>query len=424
MKIPSAQSQRGSVLVTALVFGVIGGFMLGGYLMLIQTRSVQTHRSLAWNSALTVVEAGIEEAFTHLQVDANSPTNNNWTAGQVNGQTVYWKRRDLPDGSYFYVTNSGVSSGQPVIQSRGFVRAPLRSNEYISRLVRVTLTRPSSSFNKAIVVNTSISFGGSATIVDSFNSNIAPYTNTVHGTNGGLATNSKQSGALDVQSADVYGTVTTGPGGVVATGSSGTVGDVAWNATQTGIEPGWVADDMNISFLNNSLPPGVTWFPTTIKGPTALNTGYYTLTKTSMSGSDTLTITGKVVLYLTDDFNMTGNAFIRVSSGSSLTIYGGASTVKFAGQGIINDTGVAANVTYLGLPTNTKVDYSGGSAFIGTINAPQAAVSTSGNSGFYGAVIANSFNATGGSNFHYDEALGVTGTTGNATPLLTSYLEL
>jgi hypothetical protein len=46
------------------------------------------------------------------------------------------------------------------------------------------------------------------------------------------------------------------------------------------------------------------------------------------------------------------------------------------------------------------------SAFIGTINAPQAEVTISSPAGFYGAVIANSVNIYGG--FHYDESLGPT----------------
>lgn len=423
MKQPSSPSESGSVLVMAIVFGVIGGITLGSYLTLLQARNVQTHRSLAWNSALTVVEAGIEEAFTHLQADGNNFSANNWSATESGGTTMYWKRRDLPDGSYFYVTNSNVLTPQPVIYSRGFVRAPLKTEEYISRAVRVALIKPYRSFAKAIVVNTTMTFGGTVTLVDSFNSNLGPYTNGVHGTNGSIATNSRLEEAINIQNGNIYGAVTTGPGGTIDIGPNGAVGDSTWNATQNGIQPGWSGDDMNVAFIDNSLPPGVTWYPTLIKGATTLSSGYYALNKTTMSGNDTLTITGKVALWFRDDFNMTGNnTYIRIAPGGSLAIYASATT-KFAGQGIINDTGLAANLSYYGLPTNTKLDYAGGSAFIGTVKAPQTAFTVHGEAEIFGAVIADSYTATGNTKFHYDEALKDAKTDDGGLFVLTSYLE-
>ena len=80
---------------------------------------------------------------------------------------------------------------------------------------------------------------------------------------------------------------------------------------------------------------------------------------------------------------------------------------------------MAANFSYRGLPTNTKLDYSGGSAFVGTVNAPQAAFKLSGGSGMFGACILDTFTSSGGASVHYDEGL--------ATPgllTLTGYREL
>ena len=79
LHLASAQSQRGSVLVTALVFGAIAGIMLVACLQLIESRRVSVMRSHAWNSAIPVLEAGIEEAFTHLKVDNSDLTANGWT---------------------------------------------------------------------------------------------------------------------------------------------------------------------------------------------------------------------------------------------------------------------------------------------------------------------------------------------------------
>ena len=120
------------------------------------------------------LEAGIEEALTHLHEDADHPTANQWKAEEVDGQTAYWKRRALPDGSFFCVTNFGAASPSPIIVSAGYVRAPLQKDEFVSRIVRVTATNPPSVYSRAIAVNGSVKLSGGAT-VDGYNSTSGPY---------------------------------------------------------------------------------------------------------------------------------------------------------------------------------------------------------------------------------------------------------
>jgi hypothetical protein len=71
----------------------------------------------------------------------------------------------------------------------------------------------------------------------------------------------------------------------------------------------------------------------------------------------------------------------------------------------MNQTGFATNFVYYGLPTNTRVDLTGGSGFTGIIYAPQAALNLSGGSVIYGATISDTVSATYGFSFHYDESL-------------------
>jgi len=139
------RAQAGSTLVATVIISALIGTVLCSYLALIANRNQVAMRALAWNTAMPVLEAGIEEALTHLNRDSNSPTANYWTADQVNGKAVYWKYRALPDGSYFYVTNFNVASPSPIIQSAGYVRSPLSDNQYISRVVQVTATNPLAS---------------------------------------------------------------------------------------------------------------------------------------------------------------------------------------------------------------------------------------------------------------------------------------
>src|SRR5438270_13312468 len=88
--IHSTRSQQGNVLLTTMIFGGIACFMLVSCLALLQTRSAYPTRSLAWYSATPILEAGIEEAFTHLRDDiANLNAN-----GSANGSGgTYTKRR-------------------------------------------------------------------------------------------------------------------------------------------------------------------------------------------------------------------------------------------------------------------------------------------------------------------------------------------
>src|SRR6266446_1459167 len=251
------RAQAGSTLVATVIISALIGTVLCSYLALIANRNQAAMRALAWNSAMPVLEAGIEEALTHLNRDSSNPTTNYWTADQVNGQAVYWKYRRLPDGSYFYVTNLNVTSPSPIIQSAGYVRSPLSDNQYISRVVQVTATNPPTLFGRAIAANGTVKLSGGSQ-VDGYNSTNGPYDlSTNRNASGGIATNSKQDNAIDVGSAHVYGKAVTGAGGSVSY-AGGSVGDL----NQTfGIEDGWTGDDMNVSFQTNSPPAGTPFKP-------------------------------------------------------------------------------------------------------------------------------------------------------------------
>ncbi len=197
------RAQAGSTLVATVIISALIGTVLCSYLALIANRNQAAMRALAWNSAMPVLEAGIEEALTHLNRDSSNPATNYWTADQVNGQAVYWKYRRLPDGSYFYVTNLNVTSPSPIIQSAGYVRSPLSDNQYISRVVQVTATNPPTLFGRAIAANGTVKLSGGSQ-VDGYNSTNGPYDlSTNRNASGGIATNSKQDNAIDVGSAHV-----------------------------------------------------------------------------------------------------------------------------------------------------------------------------------------------------------------------------
>ena len=71
----------------------------------------------------------------------------------------------------------------------------------------------------------------------------------------------------------------------------------------------------------------------------------------------------------------------------------------------MNTPGFAKNFSLYGLPSCTQLSYNGNAQFIGTIYAPQAAVSLGGTTDAMGAFVVNSMALNGSLGIHYDEAL-------------------
>jgi len=408
------------MLMVTMITCLIIGTVLASFLVLISRRYNMTIRSAAWNAAMPVLEAGIEEGLAHLQADSN-PAANGWIATTIGGQPVHIKTRNLEDGSYYVVMIYNASSENPTLYSSGYVPGPT-GDGYLTRLAKVTATRPK-SFSAAIAASGLVTLSAGAT-VDSYNSCLGPYspTNSM-GTNGSIATNYGATPAIKVVGGHVYGTTTTGPGGTVDTGG-GAVGDKDWNATHTGIESGWSGDTMNVAFPSNAPPPGPYLSAPVINAGgsniTALASGTYLMASFS-SGLSTkpMIVSGNAVVYCQGNFLVSGTGYVKLLPGATLRLYVGG-IGSLSGGGLINVSGHPADFTYFGLPSNNNLTISGSSAFFGTINAPQAACTMSGLGGAYGAAIVKSYSSSGGSSFHYDECLSVA--TNNL--VMTSWREL
>ncbi len=115
--------QQGNTLVLTLVTTGVLGFVLVAYLSLVRSQNISNSRSQCWNQAIPVIEAGIEDALTHLNTHGLTNLNcDNWT--QLG--SIYYMKRSLY-GSYYVVTISNWSPTLPtlpVIESRGYVQAP------------------------------------------------------------------------------------------------------------------------------------------------------------------------------------------------------------------------------------------------------------------------------------------------------------
>lgn len=412
MKIKIVKIEGSALVATLFISGVLG-IVLVAYLNLVGNRNLATMRSLAWNSTMPAIEAGIEEALTHCYYNYQftNLSAQNWTLD--NGS--YKKSRNLGETRY-EVAISG--DRPPVITCRGYALRPMQTNE-ISRAVQVT-TRAEFMFSRPLTVKGGIELNGNNTLTDSFDSEdpahsdngLYPVAVGKRKDNGDIATTAGITGIIVGGNANVYGRASTGPGGSMLLGPGGAVGTHSWQNSNQGIQPGWFTDDMNMDFPDVTLPfspPGAPVAPGIVGGTAytgVLGSGIYQMTSINFSGSQKLIVTNNAVLYVPGNISFSGSAGIVVAPGGSLTIYCGGAVADFSGQGVANTTGSAFNFAYYGLPSNTAVSFVGGSGWAGTVYAPNAAFTAVGNGEFVGSIIAASATTTGNAGFHYDEALG------------------
>jgi hypothetical protein len=431
----NSRKQQGNTLLLTLVMTGLIGFLLASYLTLVRSQNASTMRSQSWNSTIPVIEAGIEEALTHLYKHGDDPSLHSQGWQKLAGVNVYALRRDLGRDQYEVTISNWVSGAPlqgPIIESRGYVVAPAVLTKaggpmfaaagtpapaQVVRGVRAN-TRRAALFGKGMVVNGTMDLGA-GTYIDSFDSaDTNKSTNgkwdiAKRGDNGSIATNSKDPGALDLNGADVYGNISTGPGGTPVVGG-GSVGDKAWvDGGSTGVQDGHYVDDMNVEFDPVEVPfTGGASLPE----PGVVNGVPYDMVlkdgvnyQVQSVRNKKIIATGKAVLYVRDSFEQNGQAVVEVATTGSLKLYVGGK-VDIGGNGIVNQTAKAENFMLFGLPTCTNIKFHGNGTFSGAIYAPNADLTLSGGGSgdgdFSGASVTKSVTFNGHFKFHYDEALG------------------
>jgi len=421
LKVKMWQGAAGSVLLVALGVTFLLGLGLASYLTLARQQNVSVARSHAWNAALAMAEAGVEESLAHInQGVLISLTNLNRTAnGWTFDGTVYRApRRNLQNGYYdAYITGDAY----PVIYATGYVNAPFFA-EPARRALRVT-TATDGLFVAAMAARLDIDFKGFGVETDSFDSSSALYSTdgkydpTKNKDNGDVATTM---GLLNVGNAKVMGTLRTGPEGNIQIGAQGSVGDQDWvDGGTRNLQPGHYLNDFNVDFPDVMVPftSGLVPQSMTIDGTNCywvLENGDYvpgSSAATTLPNKETILVTGKARLYIPGDFTMVGSSQIVVASGGSLAIYVGGANTTITKINVID--GNCANFNYFGLPSNESISMSGNDAMLATIYAPSAVLTLSGGGSdvidYQGACVAKSIKLNGHFKFHYDENLAKAG---------------
>jgi len=284
------QGQQGHVLVLTIVIVALISFILVAYLTLVSSQNTAVQRSQVWNSAVPIIEAGIEDALTHL--NTHGWTNiecDGWA--RVNGDRYQMTRQINTNDNSFYVVTiynwiAGYSNNVPNVDSVGYVELPqaradsgegpllaqLGGNSgrqpYLGRGV-TTRTGRDRIFTKALVARDSIELNGNGIRTDSFDSSDPAWsTNGLYDplrfrANGDIAVNGsiQNGGTISIDNANIFGHISTGPNGTVNLGPNGAVGDIGWQAGSAGIQPGYRASDMNVSFPDVTCPYTGGWTP-------------------------------------------------------------------------------------------------------------------------------------------------------------------
>ncbi|MFA5262552.1 MAG: hypothetical protein WC378_01915 [Opitutaceae bacterium] len=440
-------SQRGSVLLLALVFAIIIALFLGGYLKLTVSSMDTAQRSFFYQSLLSTADGGIEQALWSVNTGGTSAWDG-WSTVSPNGRRTTFDM-DLGQNSTAHVNvwveEANPTSGTtPTIVAKATVTPP-GGGPPMERWVKVTARRQG-AFTRGLVGRESVTFNGNGVTVDSYNSDLGAYNAalTGGGTNkydhGSVGVLNASNGAMSVGNGQVWGVAAIAASDATAiSGNHAIVGpygstDIVASAVQTNFTatfPDISAPTPAVSYTVGAL--GVTTLPRSGDLPNSDGYYYYNISGISLSGnaSKVLHIDDKVVLINANALNgisVTGQASISLGAQGDLQIYT-AGTVSIGGNGVTNENAPVKCAIWSTLTTasggSQSISVSGNGVLSAVVYAPNATLSLNGGGSggaVFGSMIGKTITLNGGAEFHYDEALGSAGNLGAWT--IQSWTEL
>ena len=278
-KVFKRMKRAASALVVALAICSIFSLFVVYYLSLIEQQNLLNSRSQTWNMAIAITEAGVEEGLENLNDNSSNLGAAPWS---YLGGSTYYRSNTLPDGNSYtvFITNT---LPNPVVVARAYVQAngmiSLAQNvsagffaaaglstapTTVTRAVRVNCSR-SSLFLAPLVAKKNINLNGNNIVTDSYDS--CDPTKSVNGQyvpgfysgdHGDIASNLGVVDSISGGNANIYGHAHTGTNttgqSTVAIGPNGAVGSHTWQASNKGLQDGWVLEDANFTFPDTTFP--------------------------------------------------------------------------------------------------------------------------------------------------------------------------
>src|SRR5258708_767073 len=150
MKIIVRNTRRseGITLFVTLAICAILSILIASYLSLVLTQRSSVSRAQAWNAALAVAEAGVEEGMAHLNsgVDPSHLATNTWNSL---GSGVVGKTNNV--GTSYYSVTIQTAGAAPVVTSTAFVPAPV-SGPTLTRTIQVVTKGKASSGGRGAII--------------------------------------------------------------------------------------------------------------------------------------------------------------------------------------------------------------------------------------------------------------------------------
>ncbi|OIQ95010.1 hypothetical protein GALL_230240 [mine drainage metagenome] len=439
----SLSSEKGSILIVALLLCAIIGISLASYIKLGKSVLDEANRSLYANASMNLAEEGLEEALYSLnqqvQNSSYSWTGAGWT---ISGSDVL---RAFTGFTFDQKTTGEVrvriynySSTNPRVVARSTVTLGGTTSPVIEKWVMIQLSK-ASKFDNGLVAKNSITFSGNNASVDSWNSDpdnnpatpAIPYSSSVAHDAGGIGSISVSVSAVLVNNANIWGYVATG-GAAPSVGSNGLIGPFG---TPSGtVVASRVSTDFTANFDAVSVPtqtpisiPAITSttsLPRAGDSPASDGKYYYTAPQIDFN-NQTLsiakrtgdTVSPNVVLILTDTSDSIdiggGSGEIAIQTGATFSVYA-PGDISIAGNGILNGgtTSATANQPIAmqiwgTAPTGSSqnIQIAGNGVLSAVLYAPQGNLKINGNGDVLGSMVANNVSVTGNAAFHYDESL-------------------
>jgi len=394
------------------------------------TRSAQTElqmgqKDLVGRQALSVAEAGINHAYSLISTNAASRPNppsacdTCWgfdselssggtggalaslgTTATLSGQSYRFRSfgGGTADGYYVHaVDNYDETSGanNPATDRDAKIYLVSRARVGSAERIVTALVTGNSLFPDGVFGNRKVLVSGGATM-DGFDSRDGAYSAATAGSIG-----VRSDGNIDVSGTNTVLKGDPTASGQVTVGGGGTVTGTPINgAPAISFPPVAVCGPPYSSSTGISCVPanGCSYSQSTGAlastanyATIALAGGTYCFKSITLQSHSTLQVSSPVTLYLTGLFDASGGSVVNTT--------GIASDLK------LFDSFVSSYKSNGDPNNNQSIQLSGGQQTYMAVYAPQAAVSFSGNSDFYGAVIADYVSDSGGTPVHYDGAL-------------------
>lgn len=413
------RSESGGILVTVLCMIVVLLAIAGSILETVSQEYRMSKRSLAWNQALTTAETGIEFGWNELNKLTAINTNGvfhasggPWTESPVGVFTSTTQTLTPTAGSEFATTYQvTLNTNTWTITSKGTASSAMMDIP-VSRTV-VIEADPVTPFEWAMLAKGQITFSGTNPTVDSWNSaDDGPYDVTTNRrSNGTIGSNGV---LIEAAGSELYGSIMTGPGGVVETAP----GFNQYSDTTTRNGTNTITDGLEVYIPDVSAP----WVygdgtHTVLDGDgddlTIPVTGTMEYEVGDINQDVEITGSGTVVLYIDDATQVGGDTFTitpsPVGSDLKVIIFAKGNVALGGNSGVNPPPGSPQDLMIYGLPTCTSIDIGGTTESGASIYAPSAAVNINGTADFYGSVVGNTITINGSVNFHYDESMDTAG---------------